>query len=102
MENLNPLPKAISHKELNSLFKKAVKGNPSLYIKNSAISKDAEEFNQSLKLWERQSKELLTILKRRSSYISDGRKANSLMALGAMESHLNIAMQALKAYETNN
>ncbi len=101
MEGLNPLPKAISHKDLDLLLKNALKEN----IISEDLEKEdfiqAKEFRHSLKEWEQQSEKLLNILKKKGSYISEGRDQNSLMALGAMESHLNIALQALKASENN-
>ncbi len=101
MESFNPIPKAISHKELGSLLKNAAKGNENLEILNDESSLESQEFNELLANWGKQSEKLLNILKTKEPYISEGKDANSLMALGAMESHLNIAFQAFKA-STNN
>ena len=101
MESLNPLPKAISHKELGSLLKNAQKCNKDSIIINDENLIKAEKFKESLKLWVEQSEELLNILNRKENFILEGRTPKSLMALGAMESHLNISLQALKASENN-
>lgn len=99
MEGLNPLPKAISHKKLDFLLKNAVQGKDSLDRNDDENSIKGEEFLDSLKVWGETSEKLLNTLKRKESFISEGRTSNSLMALGAFESHLNIALQALKASE---
>ena len=49
--------------------------------------------------WSELSKEILVKLNRNKEQLTEGKGPNSIMALGAMEVHLNMAIQAHKASE---
>ncbi len=99
MEDSNYVPTSISHKQLNTLLTKARKSHPS--IEHSITShqnlEKKEEFKELTAKWQELSNEILSHLSKKKEYITEGKGANSLMALGAMEVHLNMAIQALKA-----
>ena len=99
MQEFNQIPTSISHKTLNSLFIKAQKDLSSTYLKSSPEASEKEEFNQLVTTWQKLSKELLTQLDKNKKNITENKGPNSLMALGAMEVHLNMALQALKVSE---
>ena len=65
------------------------------------FSDELEVLHKTLEDWSIISKELLSDLSKRNDYLKDGRSTKSLMALGALEAHLNMAMQALKASKEN-
>ena len=65
------------------------------------FSYELEVLDKTLEDWSIISNELLSVLFKRNDYLKDGRSTRSLMALGALEAHLNMAMQALKASKEN-
>ena len=99
LNNNKSLPNAISHKELNKLLKKASKENSSLRAQKDFGITDKEEFNQLLSSWSDKSNKLLSMLKKKEAIVTKGRKSKSIIALGAMSAHLNMALQALRIIE---
>ncbi len=97
MKEIPPIPESISHKKLKNLFSNAKKD----FYGNGQNSLSSEEENEKLEKllykWSTTSKELLKTLKEDQSYLAAINKPNSLLALGAMEAHINMALQALKA-----
>ena len=81
-------------KQLNKLFSKARKNNqiPSENSEFSSTEKDS--FQKLLIKWESTSKELLDELAKKDSILFRNRNPKSLMALGALESYLTLALQA--------
>ena len=102
MNNNQSLPNSISHKELNKLLKKASKGNFPLQAKKEYELTEKEDFNQLLSLWSDKSNQILSILKTKEAIVTKDRKSESIMALGAMSAHVNMALQALKVIESDN
>ena len=102
MKNNQSLPNSISHKELNKLLKKASKENDLLKDQKDLGISEKEEFNQLLSSWANKSNQMLSMLKKKETIITKGRKSESIMALGAMSAHLNMALQALKVIELDN
>ncbi|ABX09344.1 possible MATH domain [Prochlorococcus marinus str. MIT 9211] len=97
-----PIPSSISHKSLNKLMVNAKKElTISLEEGSSEFSHEREFFHEKLEEWSLISKELLSELSRKEEYLKDKRSTKSIMALGALEAHLNMAMQALKASKEN-
>ena len=90
---------AISHKELNTLMKKAKKEN--LSIKNPECSevRGNQEFNELITEWTESSKKILLMLNKNEQGLQKNRNPKSLMAFGAMGAHIDMALQALKATE---
>lgn len=99
MQEFNQIPTSISHKTLNALFIKAKKDLSSNDISAGPELSQKEEFNQLVTTWQKLSKELLTQLDKNKKSLTENKGPNSLMALGAMEVHLNMALQALNASE---
>ena len=96
MGNSNNLPKAISHKKLSSLLLKAQKDRFSSEDDLSNI--EQEEFLESLKNWDKNTVNLLQKISSKNEKLLDKKSSNAIMALGAMEVHLNMALQALKVF----
>ena len=102
MKNNQSLPDSISHKELNKLLKKASKETSNLKTNKNFKRTEKEEFNELLLSWSDTSNQLLTMLKEKEAIVNKDRKSNSIIALGAMSAHINMALQALKVIELDN
>ena len=97
VQEIPPAPESISHKKLRKLIsyaKKDLNGTADDY--NPSIE-GKERVEKLLFTWATASKELLEALRVENSSLSELKGANSLLALGAMEAHINMALQALKA-----
>ena len=101
MNEFNSLPESISHKQLSSLLGSAIRDTYDIQQSLEISSKEKELFNELTKNWASLSKELLNTLNQKDSYLLKSKQPNSLMALGALEAHLNMAIQALKASESD-
>ena len=99
MKNNHSSPDAISHKDLNYLLAKAKREVVS--INNSRNLEDGEnqEFKDLIKDWTKISHKILLILNKKDQVLRKHTNSKSLMALGAMGAHINMALQALKATE---
>tara|TARA_Y100000589_G_scaffold172388_1_gene163643 strand:- start:2177 stop:2491 length:315 start_codon:yes stop_codon:yes gene_type:complete len=98
MSESNNLPKAISHKKLSSLLLNAQKERFSFLEEKDKITIEQEEFLELLKDWKVNTKNILNKLSHKDKTLLDNKSNNSIMALGAMEVHLNMALQALKVF----
>ena len=99
MDNKNFFQNSISHKELNSYLIKAKK-DIDLISNNSPDNAftEEQEFNKLVEDWSETSKKLLLMINNNQNKIfSEKRNPKSLMALGAMGVHINMALQALRA-----
>ena len=98
MSESNNLPQAISHKKLSYLMLKAQKD--SHFSENLAEleSPEKREFDELINNWEESTKKLIKELSKRKENLLKDKSTNSLIALGAMEVHLNMALQALNAF----
>ena len=94
MNEFDSIPTSISHKQLNAMLVSAYK--ESNEIKNE-ISLEKQEFKKLIHDWLESSKEIMNYLIKHKEILGQGKEAQSLMALGAMEVHMAMAMQALKA-----
>ena len=99
MDESNKLPQAISHKKLSFLLMNAKKD---IYA-NSGESEQNTKLNDELLAelddWEISTKSLLKKISSRNEKHLQDKSPNALMALGAMEVHLNMALQALLAFK---
>ena len=98
MSESNNLPQAISHKKLTHLMLHAQK---EIHASNDAINtNDLEkiEFDELINDWEIVTKDVIKKISKRNKNLLKDKSSNSLMALGAMEVHLNMALQALNAF----
>ena len=98
MSESNNLPQAISHKKLTYLMLNAQK---ELNASEDTINTgDLEkiEFDELINNWETATKDVIKTISKRNKNLLKDKSSNSLMALGAMEVHLNMALQALNAF----
>ena len=56
------------------------------------------EFDELINNWEILTKDVIKTISKRNKNILKDKSSNSLIALGAMEVHLNMALQALNAF----
>ncbi len=99
MSNFNSSPIAISHKQLNKLLASAPKEQFTSTEEQEMSSEIEKEFNELLFEWTTTSKKLLSKLKNIDKNPINKKKTRSLMALGALESYLLLAIQAKEASE---
>ena len=98
MSESNNLPQAISHKKLTYLMlnaKKDLNASDEI-INNNDLEKI--EFDELINNWEIVTKDVIKTISKREKNLLKDKSSNSLMALGAMEVHLNMALQALNAF----
>tara|TARA_Y100001970_G_scaffold72954_1_gene92547 strand:+ start:2609 stop:2923 length:315 start_codon:yes stop_codon:yes gene_type:complete len=98
MSESNNLPLAISHKKLSYLMLKAQK---EYYFSDKSAEIDnpeKREFDDLINNWEASTKKVIKEISKRKDILLKDKSPNSLIALGAMEVHLNMALQALNAF----
>ena len=61
-------------------------------------SLEKQEFDELINHWETLTKDVIKTISKRNKNLLKDKSSNSLMALGAMEVHLNMALQALNAF----
>ncbi len=93
--------KAISHKELSDFLIKAKKDVTSINKFEENEIKDNEEFNDLIKTWTESSQKILLMINNGKKVLTKNKDTKSLMAFGAMGAHINMALQALKATESD-
>ena len=98
MSESNNLPQAISHKKLSYLMLKAQKDSHFSDDLAEIDSSDKKEFEELINNWEDSTKKVINELSKRKDILLKDKSPNSLIALGAMEVHLNMALQALNAF----
>jgi len=99
-ENYN-LPPSISHKKLSLLMLKAKKDNLSLNDYDISENKELDEFLSSLDEFEKASKEIVKMISNKKKNLFKTKSSNSIMAIGAMEAHLNMALQAVHIFKND-
>ena len=92
---------AISHRALNELLIKAKKDISSFNTYENNKIKEDQEFNDLIKTWTETSRKILLMMNKEQKVLTENRNPKSLMAFGAMGAHINMALQALKATESN-
>ena len=97
MSESNNLPQAISHKKLSYLMLKAQKDSH-FSDELTEIESPKREFEELINNWEASTKKVVNELSKRKENLLKDKSPNSLIALGAMEVHLNMALQALNAF----
>tara|TARA_Y100001933_G_scaffold178876_1_gene177338 strand:- start:86 stop:400 length:315 start_codon:yes stop_codon:yes gene_type:complete len=98
MRDSNNLPKAISHKQLSSLLLNAKKDRFSSLNGEDYIEIEQQEFTKLLNDWDGNTRNVLNKISSKDKNLLKNKSSNSIMALGAMEVHLNMALQALKVF----
>ena len=97
MNNNHLSPNAISHKELNVLLTKAKKEISTIETSGNDEIIENQDFNHLIKDWTKTSQKILLMLNKKDKVLTKNRNPKSLIALGAMGAHINMALQALKA-----
>ena len=102
MSESNNLPQAISHKKLTHLMLHAQK---ELYITDETSNTDSQEkreFEELINDFENVTKDFIKKISKRNKNLLKDKSENSLIALGAMEVHLNMALQALNVFNKDS
>ena len=102
MSESNNLPQAISHKKLTYLMLNAQKDLNASDDKKNTESLEKQEFDELINNWEKVTKDVIKTISKRNKNLLKDKSSNSLMALGAMEVHLNMALQALNAFNKDS
>ena len=92
---------AISHKELNDFLIKAKKDISSINTSDNRHIKENQEFNDLIKSWTETSQKILLMMNNEKKVLTKNIEPKSLIAFGAMGAHINMALQALKATESD-
>ena len=102
MSESNNLPQSISHKKLSYLMLNAQK--EVIFSDDLGNIDDSEkrEFNELISNWENITKDVIKTISKRNKNLLNDKSSNSLIALGAMEVHLNMALQALNAFNKDS
>ena len=102
MSESNNLPQAISHKKLTYLMLNAQKDLNASDDKKNNESLEKQEFDELINNWEILTKDVIKTISKRNKNLLKNKSSNSLIALGAMEVHLNMALQALNAFKKDS
>ena len=102
MSESNNLPQAISHKKLTYLMLNAQKDLNASDDKKNTESLEKQEFDELITNWETVTKDVIKTISKRNKNLLKNKSSNSLIALGAMEVHLNMALQALNAFKKDS
>ena len=102
MSESNNLPQAISHKKLTYLMLNAQKDLNASDDKKNTESLEKQEFDELINNWEIVTKYVIKTISKRNKNLLKNKSSNSLIALGAMEVHLNMALQALNAFKKDS
>ncbi len=102
MSESNNLPQAISHKKLSYLMLKAQKEVSFSDDLANVDSAEKTEFNELINNWEDITKEVIKTISKRNKNLLKDKSSNSLIALGAMEVHINMALQALNVFNKDS
>ena len=98
MSESNNLPQAISHKKLSYLMLKAHKDSHFSDELAEIDNPEKRELEELINHWEATTKKVIKEISTRKDNLLKDKSPNSLIALGAMEVHLNMALQALNAF----
>ena len=102
MSESNNLPQAISHKKLTYLMLNAQKDYNASDDKKNIESLEKQEFDELINNWDIVTKDVIKTISKRNKNLLKNKSSNSLIALGAMEVHLNMALQALNAFKKDS
>ena len=102
MSESNNLPQSISHKKLSYLMLNAQKEVAFSDDLGNIDDSEKREFNELISNWENITKDVIKTISKRNKNLLNDKSSNSLIALGAMEVHLNMALQALNAFNKDS
>ena len=92
---------SISHKQLNDFLLKAKKDISSIDSSENNEINQSQEFNDLLETWTETSQRILLMINKEGKVFTENRNPKSLLAFGAMGAHINMALQALRATESD-
>jgi hypothetical protein len=95
MDATNPVPQAISHRQLITLLQTAVPD--ASMVEGGAEEDRSDELEELLRSYGQVSQRLLQALQQRNGALAMGRSPRQLMAIGALQAHVTMALQALTA-----
>ncbi len=100
--NNNHFPKkAISHKELNDFLRNAKKDISTICESENFETKETQEYKDLIKNWTESSQKILLMINNQKQVLTKNKNPKALMAFGAMGAHINMALQAFKATESD-
>ena len=102
MSESNNLPQAISHKKLTYLMLHAQKELHSTDDRKISDNLEKIEFDELINNWEIITKDVIKTISKRDKNLLKDKSSNSLIGLGDMEVHLNMAIQALNAFQKDS
>ena len=102
MSESNNLPQSISHKKLSYLMLNAQKDVSFSDDLGNIDDTEKREFNDLISNWENITKDVIKTISKRNKNLLNDKSSNSLIALGAMEVHINMALQALNAFNKDS
>jgi hypothetical protein len=88
MEDHPSIPEALSHRQLSRWLSAAAE---------AGSHPQTEAFKAQLQSWSQSSQQLLAMLQGAGPAVVEGRSTRELMALGALQAHLTMALQARAA-----
>lgn len=92
MEEPLAIPAAISYRDLQVLAQTA---QPESTPVSPAGAPESAALDQALEAWSRASQQLLQTLQQSGPAVAEGRAPRQLMALGALQAHVAMGLQAL-------
>ncbi len=95
MDGPNPIPEAISHRQLTALLQSAVPEQAAPKV--DADGDQKRELDALLHRYGSISQRLLQALQQGDSTMALGRSPRQLMVIGALQVHVQMALQALAA-----
>jgi hypothetical protein len=95
MEVHHPVPEAISHRQLTSLLRNAVA--EAATAAEEVEGQRRSEVESALRAYGQVSQRLLKALEGSEAELGQGRSPRQLMAIGALQAHVRMALQALAA-----
>ncbi len=102
MSESNNLPQAISHKKLSFLLSNAPKDKVRNFGESDHNDEEYLLLIDELNEWESATKLLLKKISSKDKNLLNDKSSESIMALGALEVHLNMALQAFNAFKKDN
>ena len=100
MEEFKNLPSSMSHKKLKSLLSTAQK---EFELKDHIKAENNPTnfaLNELLICWADLTKKLSNEFQSKNICLEKNKETKSIMALGAMEAHINMALNAYKLYQS--
>ena len=93
MTEFPSVPNKISHRDLKSLLNSAFKDSQIVESDQDVVAQP-DAFEELLSGWAQTSQQLLEVLKDKDSHYFKHLKPKQIMALGALQAHLTLAIQA--------